>query len=260
MKNVIILILLSIFALSSPAYSEDASRPSDGVYVIGNITINFKPPSGWELVKKDSALPTQINFQPKSADFSATSLGIVASPVPAQSGFDIENLMKMTEKDSTISDREIIDFLDTKAFSSITELSGLRTKSIQFLKAGNIFTIIFMADNNEFDKLLPGIEDSLKTFQIASSAPVVAMPPIAEPAPALANLSVPIAPAPLPVIAEPFHDIAQTSSVVKILLKSGTIVKGKVLTRTDRCLKVDFHGVPINVYFSDINSIEEGRS
>lgn len=41
-----------------------------------------------------------------------------------------------------------------------------------------------------------------------------------------------------------------------IVLKSGTTVNGKILERTDKYVKIDFHGVPVKYNFEDVDTID----
>lgn len=190
-------------------------------------------------------------------------MGIVACSAPFGSGFDMEKLMKATDKDKSILAREIVDFNNTKAFSSVSDLGGLKTWTIQFLKDGNMFTITFAADSKIFDALLPSIEESLKTFEVISPAPqarTISSDEVNLPSHTLTETPVQSqvsAVVPAVPIAEPFQEKGEVGSVVKIRLKSGSVVKGKVLEKSAECLKVDFHGVPISVYFNDIETIDE---
>jgi hypothetical protein len=253
MKNAIGIILISILAFAGLAYADGAGQMADDIYKIDNVVVKFSPPLGWAL--KQGPVPSiHLNFAPMSENSSAASLGIVACYAPFAAGFDMERLMKATENDVSILSREIIDFNDTKAFSSISEIGGLKTKSIQFLKDGNMFTITFIADNKDYDAMLPAIEESLKTFQVISSEH-----PQAEAQAQSITQTRTVSPAqtpPLPLVAEPFQEKVQADSVVKILLKSGTMVKGKVLEKNEYRVKLDFHGVPLSVYFSDIDTID----
>jgi len=308
MRKIISLILLCAFLFTPYCYSKDVESQAGGIYKISDIEIRFRPPEGWKAVKEAAS---QLDFQPQgSAEFLLNSLGIAASPIPPSASFDMEKMMRITENDKTILDRQVIDFEGTKAFSSVSAISGLKMRSIQFIKEGRMFTITFMAAEKDFDSILPAIDDSLKTLEIPRTETSIPEPAralaepravVAEPATAVAApvptvtlhqagaesiqpavtlsaatvaphqtaaepaqpvvivpvLLPPPAISPTQIIAEPFREIGQPSSLVKIALKSGTIVKGKVLSRTERYLKLDFHGVPISLYFNDIEAIEE---
>lgn len=257
MRKAISMVLLSAFVFISFApESEGAEALSYDMYRIENVVIKFKPPKDWKM--REGTIPSiHLNFRPQGDEASLASLGIAACSAPFAAGFNVEKLMKATDADASILNKEIVGFAGTRAFSSISEMGTLKTKTIQFLKDDNMFTITFVADSKDFDALLPKVDESLKTFKVVMPGltPVLGETiaqdhPMAPAVPALAQI-------PVPLIAEPFQEAAQANSVVMIGLKSGTTVKGKVLERLDNRLKVDFHGVPISVYFSDINTIDE---
>lgn len=260
MKRIIGILLLSILAFLPLAYADGAEQLNYDQYKIENAIIKFSPPAGWAL--RQGPVPSiHLTFYPRSADLTPASLGIVACSAPFGSGFDMEKLMKATDKDKSILSREIVDFDNTKAFSSVSDLGGLKTWTIQFLKDGNMFTITFAADTKIFDALLPSIEESLKTFDVVSPAPqerTISSDQAYIPAQAVVEMPVqPQAAVPAAPIAEPFQEKGEVGSVAMIRLKSGSIVKGKVLEKSAEYLKVDFHGVPISVYFSDIDTIDD---
>jgi hypothetical protein len=120
-----------------------------------------------------------------------------------------------------------------------------------------MFTITFIADNKDYDAMMPAIEESLKTFQVISSGQPQAetQPQAITQARAVSPAQTPMAMS-TPLVAEPFQEKVQADSVVKILLKSGTMVKGKVLEKNEDRVKLDFHGVPLSIYFSDIDTID----
>jgi len=46
------------------------------------------------------------------------------------------------------------------------------------------------------------------------------------------------------------------SSAETIILKSGTTVKANILNRAEKYVKVNFHGVPLNIYLKEIETID----
>jgi len=256
MKKIFSLAMLCALVFAFSSASEGVEVLSNDMYRIENIVIKFRAPKGW-MMKEGSVPSIHLNFRPDLDDSSLASLGIVACSAPFAAGFDVEKLLNTTDSDSSIISKEIISFAGTKAFVSISQSSGLKTKTMQFLKDDNMFTITFVADIKDFDVLLPKVDGSLKSFRIVmseltegQSLDIVPSKTMMPEAPILNQM-------PLPLVAEPYQEKGQINSMVSICLKSGTTIKGTVLERLNNRLKVDFHGVPISVYFSDINTIDE---
>lgn len=261
MKKAFCLMMFGLVVLVSSAHAEEAVVPLDDIYTMDTVNFKFKPPAGWKMVKKETRPVVQLCFQQQSEDASLNSISIIVCPVPATEPFDIERLMNSDTSDTGILDKNIIEFSDFKAFSSTSLMSGLKMRNIQFVDNGNLFTISFVANEKYFNKLLPVIDENLKSFQLISSEPFVqelAAPKAVSAGvgrlPAVLPANIPLL---SPIVAEPFKELAPESSVVNIALKSGTKLKGKVLAKTDKYFKIDFYGVPLKVNISDIGTIEE---
>jgi hypothetical protein len=240
-------------------YAEEVQQLAEDLYKIDDITIKYKPPAGWAM-KQGPVPSTHLNFRPKSDVLIMASLGIVTCSAPFASGFDMDKLMKATENDPSTLNSEMIDFADTKAFSSANRMAGLTTRTIQFLRDRVMFTITLVTESKDFESILPEIDESLKTFQVVSQFQGETDAAEEFPVPTITTIPAPMPMPemiPVPLIAEPYREIGQLNSVVKVALKSGTVIKGKVVERQDSRMKVDFHGVPVSVYFNDIGTIDE---
>jgi hypothetical protein len=146
----------------------------DGIYKIGNFSIQFIPPKGWKMLKQDSSSSEYAGIQFMPPEFTMISLRISIIPFPAASDMGatafLENMLKEeASKDPSVLEQRMIKFADTDAATWITKLGGMKTKQIQFFKGINMFMITFGAEDQNFDKLIPVIEESLNSFKIISS-------------------------------------------------------------------------------------------
>jgi hypothetical protein len=146
----------------------------DGIYKIGNFSIQFIPPKGWKMLKQDSSSSEYAGIQFMPPEFTMISLRISIIPFPAASDMGatafLENMLKEeASKDPSVLEQRMIKFADTDAATWITKLGGMKTKQIQFFKGINMFMITFGAEDQDFDKLMPVIKESLNSFKIISS-------------------------------------------------------------------------------------------
>jgi hypothetical protein len=146
----------------------------EGIYKIGNFSIQFIPPKGWKMVRQDSSSSEYAAIQFMPPEFTMTSLRISILPFSAASDVGatvlLENMLKEeASKDHSVSEQSMIKFADTDAATWVTKLGGMKTKQIQFFKGINMFMITFGAEDQDFDKLMPVIKESLNSFKIISS-------------------------------------------------------------------------------------------
>lgn len=187
-KNIIIMVMFLFFCWFSYAQNKDlsdfnlelADHPIDGIYKIHDVTIKFIPPPDWKIQTNMSRKEYgSIVFSPPSSDLIAT-LAISVIPMPLSMtvmGADVlESTKKDMENDKTVLKAEIITFADTKALSAVTSMSGIRTKQIQFYTDTDMYILTFLAEMENFDKLLPTIDESLKSFEIFFSDPEEEVP------------------------------------------------------------------------------------
>lgn len=181
-KRLIGIVIVVTFLLLTPfcyAQNDDfsdfdlgfADPPANGIYKRDDIAIKFIPPVGWKI--QDNSFQEEygrITFAPSSFSDIGTNLGISVLPMPldmAAGGADaLEFAKQEMDKDETVLEAEISIFADTKALTSISSISGMKTKQIQFYKDSKMFVITFLAEEENFDRLLPTIDESLKTFEI----------------------------------------------------------------------------------------------
>ena len=175
----ILIIFLSIpvftfaetISTDSELFSNLAEAPADGIFKLGEITIKFIPPKGWGMLKQDSS--NEYNgIQFMASDSMITSLGISVRPFPSVSSgsgtkASLENMLKEeASKDPSVSEQRMIKFADTDAATLITKSGTIKTKQIQFFKGINMFIISFIAEDQDFDKFLPVVEESLRSFEV----------------------------------------------------------------------------------------------
>lgn len=152
-----------------------AEPPADGIYRRDDIAIKFIPPPGWKIQSNSFQKEYgQVVFRPSSFDFMASlGISVVSRPLSMTvTGADIlESTKREMDKDETVLKAEIITFADTKALSSVTSISGIKIKQIQFYTDKNMHMFTFLAEEENFDKLLPAVDESLKSFKIVSPVP-----------------------------------------------------------------------------------------
>lgn len=143
----------------------------DGIYKLGNTTIKFIPPEGWEMVKQDFSSNEYAGIQFMPPDFTMANLRISTLPFSAVPGMGakefLENMLKEeASKDPGVSEQQMIKFADTDAATWIRKLEGMKIKQIQFFIGVNMVMITFGIEEQDFNKLMPVIEESLKSFKI----------------------------------------------------------------------------------------------
>ena len=183
MKKKIIktLVIALMFLLLAPlSYAENdilsdsdlglIDPPADGIYRRNNIIIQFTAPAGWKL--RDNSLQDKyghIIFTPASFETIA-NLNISVLSTSPDMAIKPEDMLEVLKQDETILTAEAIDFAGTRALGTTSLISGIKVKQIQFYKDGNLFMITFLAEEENFDRFLPLVDESLQSFKIVSSA------------------------------------------------------------------------------------------
>ncbi len=161
-----------IFAQDEMSKAMNLADPSpEGIYKLGNTTIKFIPPEGWKMLNQDSSSTEYVGIQFMPPEFTMTSLRISTLPFPAVPGMSatalLENMLKdEASKDAGVSEQKMIKFANTDAATWIRKMGGMKTKQIQFFKGARMFMITFGAEEQDFNKLMSVIEESLKSFEI----------------------------------------------------------------------------------------------
>lgn len=162
-----------MFFLSIPlSYAQELRDPSpDGMYKVDDVIFKFIPPKGWKMSDTtgtpSSAMPIAFMETPLSG--SVVSVSVRPSPLlDGAAGARLLNGMQEAFKtDQTLSEKQIVEFKGVKAFVSVSDLGGAKTKQIQFFKAGNWVILSFVAlEADDFARLLPSVDESFKTFDI----------------------------------------------------------------------------------------------
>jgi|GEM_PF-2811828 len=184
----VITVLILIFTLASSCYAQEGNLsdknefpltdlyglsdpPKDGLYKVKDVTIKFIPPAGWLYA---GTMMGNIKFMPRG-DSLITSLNIfcffkvVSNDAEWQE--NINNTREIMGRSPVYLNTEIINFANTKALSSVVDTDGLKARQIEFFKNGIGFMLNFTAEEQDFDKFLPVVEESFKSFEIISPAP-----------------------------------------------------------------------------------------
>ncbi len=148
---------------------------ADGLYQIKNVTIKFIPPDGWKKVNWNTLLP------PPMIDFMYSKDGIMKGPgigILIITNCDSQLMEQIRGKDGAIAfgskllQEEDIIFMGEKAYSCTIAVSKkAKARNIFFIKSDIAYQISFTANEEEFDNLLPVVDESLKTFEIISPVP-----------------------------------------------------------------------------------------
>jgi len=176
-KMIKTLVIVLMFLLLAPlSYAENdgfsdsdmglTDPPADGIYRRNNITIQFTAPAGWKL--RDNSLQDKyghIIFTPASFKTIA-NLNISALSASLNLAIKPEDMIEVLEQDESVLTAEAIDFAGTRALRSTSLISGIKVKQIQFYDDENLFMISFLSEEENFDKFLPLIDESLKSFEI----------------------------------------------------------------------------------------------
>ena len=176
-RTLVIVLTFLLLAPLSYAENDDLSdldmgltEPSaDGIYKRDNITIKFIAPAGWKM--RNNSLQDKyghIIFTPASFETIA-NLNISALSASPNMAIKPEDMLEVIRQDETVLNAEAIDFADTRALCSTSLINGIKAKQIQFYQAENLFMVTFLAEEESFDRYLPAVDESLKSFEIISS-------------------------------------------------------------------------------------------
>ena len=151
-----------------------AEPAADGIYKRGNITIKFTAPAGWKM--RNNSLQdkySHIIFTPASFE-TVANLNISILSVSSDMALNPEDMVEVIREDENVLSAEAIDFAGTRALCTVSLLSGLKAKQIQFYADGNLFMITFLAEEENFDKFLSAVDNSLGSFEfVSSTAPIM---------------------------------------------------------------------------------------
>lgn len=177
MRRDLFILILPFLVHASLSYGLELEEQSpDGVYKSTDQTlaVRFIPPKGWEAMPGYAESPSGfMHVEFVSSQLSGASIGIAVTPAPVKGAAEaqlLNSLKESVETDQAILEKEFVEFGGVKAFVSVSVFTGMKTKQIQFFKAGKLVTLSFVADEGDFPRLLPAVEESFKTFDLISPA------------------------------------------------------------------------------------------
>jgi hypothetical protein len=179
MEKKLLLVIISIWLITPfvgfPQETKTTSEApvSDNTHKAGNATIKFIPPKDWKLwIPKINASPEGFMFVPvgdsKLMNLTFLVTSVVQSP---WNTITLEAALEPLKKDTDVEYAQIQPFAGTNALVTITKMGETKIKQIQFVKGANSYGIIFTAESGSFDKSLPSIDESLKSFEIVAELP-----------------------------------------------------------------------------------------
>jgi len=148
--------------------------PADNIYTIGGVRIKLILPSGWKIAAKIDE--DRISFMPACLETSIMGVSVTKVPLDMAANWNslVEEIKQNASKDSTCIKAEIINFSETKAVYTISVIGDMKSKQIQLIKKDKMFILSFQSSIDDFDKYLPLIEESFRTFDTLPEKPDLA--------------------------------------------------------------------------------------